>query len=350
MTLVLWLIAGVVLGVIAEQVVHAVQASRAGDAADAVGGPSRTKRKRSKWRIALISFLVLLLLAVAAGIGSWFWAQNKFNDIARVKVGPALRHGGGTGTNYLLVGTDARADVSGNRSDSMIILRLAGGKATMMSIPRDLWVTIANSGQQAKINASFNAGPENLIHTIDQNLSIPVDRYMEISFDAFGQLVDAMGGVVIDFPHPAFDTMSGLNVTTSGPVKLNGQQALAYVRSRHYTEIIDGKKVPDNQSDFGRQVRQQTFIRVVLAKLASSRNPISLARNSSKLADGLRIDDEMRFTDALRLGWNIAGKTPESVKLPTVPFRVDGQAALRLDQPGADRALAQFEGKSNTPS
>src|SRR4029077_3972569 len=101
---------------------------------------------------------------------------------------------------------DARAAVAGNRSDSMIIMRIAGGKATMMSIPRDLWVTIANSGRQQKINAAFNAGPQNLIHTIDQNLGIPVDRYMEISFDAFGKLVDGMGGVVINFPNPAFDT------------------------------------------------------------------------------------------------------------------------------------------------
>ena len=350
MTLVVVLVVGVVLGVVAEQVVHAVQASRAERSLDPADRPARTKRKRSKWKIALVCLLTLVLLVVVAGVGSWFWARAKFNDIERVEVGPALRHGGGTGTNYLLVGTDARAEVTGNRSDSMIVLRVADGKATMLSIPRDLWVTIASSGREQKLNAAFNDGPQNLIRTIDENLGIPVDRYMEISFDAFGSLVDAMGGVVIDFPHPAFDTMSGLNVTESGPVLLNGEQALAYVRSRHYTEIIDGEEVPDNQSDFGRQARQQTFLRVVLDKMASSKNPVTLARNSSKLANGLRIDDEMRFTDALGLGWDIAGKSPETVILPTAPFRIAGQAALQLDQPRADAVLAQYEGKGNTPA
>ena len=78
--------------------------------------------------------------------------------------------------------------------------------------------------------------------------------------------------------------------------------------------------MPDNQNDFGRQLRQQTFL-VVLAKLASSKNPITLAGNSSKLADGLRIDDEMRFTETVSLGWDIAGKTPETVRLPVLPLQ-----------------------------
>jgi LCP family protein required for cell wall assembly len=325
MTLVVWLVIGVVVGVIGEQIVHAVQVRREDEAIDPALRPDRPKRKRSKRKIALVSLLALVLVVVAVGVGSWFWARARFDQIERVEVGPALRHGGGSGTNYLL------------------------GKATMMSIPRDLWVTIADSGREQKINAAFNGGPQNLIRTIDQNLGIPVDRYMEISFDSFGALVDSMGGVTIDFPHPAFDTMSGLNVTESGPVTLNGEQALAYVRSRHYTEVVDGKEVPDNQNDFGRQARQQTFLRVVLAKLASSKNPITLATNSSKLADGLRIDDEMRFTDAVSLGWDIAGKTPEPVRLPVLPFRAGGQAALELDQPEADKVLAQFEGKADTP-
>ena len=283
-------------------------------------------------------------------MGSWLWARAKFDDIERVEAGPALRHGGGTGTNYLMVGTDARAEVSGNRSDSMIVLRLADGKATMMSIPRDLWVTIASSGREQKINAAFNDGPQNLIRTIDQNLGIPIDRYMEISFDSFGALVDAMGGVVIDFPHPAFDTVSGLDVKESGPVLLNGEQALAYVRSRHYTEIIDGEEVPDNQNDFGRQARQQTFLRVVLAKLASSKNPVTLASNSSKLADGLRIDDEMRFTDAVRLGWDIAGKTPEPVVLPTLPLRVAVRPPSSSTSPTPTRSSPSSRARATPPT
>ena len=88
---------------------------------------------------------------------------------------------------------------------------------------------------------------------MQQNLGIPINRYMEVDFVTFAGLVDAVGGVNIDFPYPAFDTQSGLDIKQTGASKLNGEQALAYVRSRHYTEIKeDGKPHEDPTADLGR--------------------------------------------------------------------------------------------------
>ena len=102
---------------------------------------------------------------------------------------------------------------------------------------------------------------------------------MEVDFVTFAGLVDAVGGVNIDFPYPAFDKQSGLDVKQTGSVKLNGQQALAYVRSRHYTEIKeDGKPHEDPTADLGRIGRQQDFMRAVMYKVASTQNPISLVQ------------------------------------------------------------------------
>ena len=69
-----------------------------------------------------------------------------------------------------------------------------------------------------------------LVDTITQSLGIPIDRYMEIDFVSFAGLVDALGGVTIDFPNPAQDEASGLFVPEAGDVELDGDQALAYVR------------------------------------------------------------------------------------------------------------------------
>ena len=260
MSLLLWLLGGVVLGVGGEQIVHRL---RPPDLAP--GGPRNRDpgtgrpRPRSRRRVVLISVGVVALVLVVSGIGIWLWASSVFNRIERVAVGPALSDGG-RGTNYLLVGTDNRAGVAGNRSDTILLLRIEGGKARMLSIPRDLYVTIANTGKKQRINAAYNSGAINLVRTVTAELGLPVDRYLEVNFVSFGGLVDAVGGVDIDFPNPAFDRSSGLDVKQAGRVRLDGKQALAYVRSRHFVEIVNGQEKSDPGGDLSREQRQQTFL------------------------------------------------------------------------------------------
>ena len=79
-----------------------------------------------------------------------------------------------------------------------------------MSIPRDLFVTIPGREGQHRINTAYNDGPATLIRTVQQSLGIPLDRYIEINFVSFAGLVDSLGGVTINFPHPATDPKSGL--------------------------------------------------------------------------------------------------------------------------------------------
>jgi LCP family protein required for cell wall assembly len=295
--------------------------------------------------------LVFSILWIVLLLGAWWWANSVFNSIERVEVSPVLSSSE-SGTNYLLVGSDSRENLdpdggggdapSGQRSDTIMVLHLGGDGAKMLSIPRDLYVEIAETGDSQKINAAYNGGPSRLIQTVTNNLGIPIDRYMEVDFNSFGGLVDALGGVTIDFPHPAFDVNSGLNVTESGPVELNGQQALAYVRSRHYTEVIDGQEVEDQRGDLGRVERQQKFLTAVFGKLGNARNPFTLTASASNLADGLRIDDEMSLMDAIRLAWRIRGLEPAPQLLPVTPDRNESGAVLLLNEDEAQPILDQF--------
>jgi LCP family protein required for cell wall assembly len=285
-------------------------------------------------------------------VGSFLYARSIFNRIDRVQVSESLtsaQHG----TNYLIVGSDSRANVTeegdagfngaeaptGQRSDTLMLLHLEGGKVRMLSIPRDLYVDIAGTGGKQKINAAYNGGPTRLVDTVTQSLGIPIDRYMEVDFVSFAGLVDALGGVTIDFKYPAHDVNSGLSVPKAGPVKLNGDQALAYVRSRHYTETIDGREVQDPTADLGRIVRQQAFLSEVFSELSKTRNPFTLARAASGMATGLRIDDKMSLFDALRLGWGMRGITPEALKLPVDNDRNEAGAVLILRQQEAEPIL-----------
>jgi anionic cell wall polymer biosynthesis LytR-Cps2A-Psr (LCP) family protein len=284
-----------------------------------------------RWRRVLAITAVLLLLAL---LGGYLWARSVWNRIDRVDVSAVLSDGG-SGTNYLIVGSDSRENLQegdpgfdpnagpgGQRSDTMMILHLEGGEAQMLSLPRDLYLEIADTGgDNAKLNSAYNGGPERLIKTVTGSLGIPVHRYMEVDFVSFAGLVD------------------GLGVTQSGPVELDGDQALAYVRSRTYTEVINGEQVEDPTQDLGRIERQQKFLRAVFSKLSDTKNPFALASAFSGLSSGLRIDDDMSMLDAFRLAWALRGIDSKTLVLPVDPDSNESGSVLILREDEAQPIL-----------
>ena len=300
--------------------------------------------------------LTLLVVLVAGGLLAFGWML--FGRIDRVPVSNALSPGVGGGTNYLIVGSDSRAGISGSdansgafldggvsgaRTDTIMVLRVEGKKSVLLSIPRDLWVQNADTGEYGRVNSTFQTSPATLIRTVEHQLGIPIQHYLEIDFPAFGTLVDSVGGITIDFPHPAQDRMTGLFVPRAGPNTLTGTQALAYVRSRHYEEMINGQWVADPTSDIGRTARQRVFLTTLMSKLGSTRNPIALRKIGSGVSSGLAIDDSMTYWQALRLAWTMKGFHPDSIALPTYPRTTSGGAAvLELKQPDAGPVLSEF--------
>jgi len=306
--------------------------------------------------------LFLVLLPVVLGVFGWFYASSKFDEIERVPVASVLSPAGGDGTNYLLVGSDSREAVTeagasdpnvqaggeapeGQRSDTMLILRTTSDGAKLLSIPRDLFVTLPD-GDEGRINGAFNDGPAALIQTIQNNLQIPVHRYVEVDFVTFSGLVDALDGITIGpeiIPCPAFDDHSGLPPIPAGPVTMDGPTALAFVRSRHYTQDCGDGPETDPTGDLGRITRQQAFLRTVMADAGASRNPFTLMDIADSVTGGLRIDDGMSLWQAIRFAWDMGRLDPVSVELPTEGFRSNaGAAVLRPVEPEAQAVLDQF--------
>lgn len=338
---------GLLGGVLAEQGWHRLRDPRAGMRSTGPGGVpaapvAPTRRRRRGRRILLSSLGALVVLGLAGATAGYLYAKSQFDKIEKVPVGDVLAGGSG-GTNYLLVGTDNRPDVPGNRSDTMLLLRTVGDKSVMMSLPRDLLVTIPGREGEHRLNAAYNAGPAALIRTVQESLGVPLDRYVEINFVSFAGLVDSLGGVTIDFPFPATDPKSGLDIERAGPQELDGEQALAYVRSRTYTEVRDGRLVTDATADLGRVQRQQAFLRAVLSEAGGSRNPFKLDRIGRSLRNGLKVDDAMSLIDAVRFAWSMGRLDPETLVLPTVATRTPGGASVLVQQePGAAAVLARF--------
>lgn len=163
-------------------------------------------------------------------------------------------------------------DGMGERSDTVMIIRVDPGakRVAVLSFPRDLWVEIAGRGT-SRINSAYEAGnPQVLIDTIYENFGVSTDHFIQVDFCAFKTLVDAVGGVDVPFEFPARDRNTGLLVEEPGCVNLDGDMALAYVRSRHYQyEDPPGSDdwSTDGTSDLGRISRQQDFLRRVLSAL-----------------------------------------------------------------------------------
>lgn len=314
----------------------------------------------------LPTFLVLALLTtVVAGAGTLIAARRVVDNVPRVAgVSEVLSATSGNIENYLLVGSDSRAlgdpntgetgDVTGNRSDTIMVLRVDSdtGTASILSIPRDLWVDRAGHDSKGRINSSYNDGPAALVQTVQGgDLRIPIHHYVEIDFSGFKTLVDALGGVQVCFWYPTRDFNTGLDIPEGGCYILDGTQGLAYARSRYYEEYRDGEWREDPTSDLGRSTRQRAFVNAVLqTSLAKVKaNPFSIGELVSSMGSAIRIDDEL---DPIGAGASLRTAVGDGLltySLPVVGETIDGNSVLLLGD-GAETVLAYFRGDGPAPA
>src|SRR5437879_3121880 len=153
----------------------------------------------------------------------------------------------------------------------MILVRVdpANKRATMLSIPRDLWVPVAGQGYTGKIDTAYQkGGVDSAIATVQNNFHVHIDDYVWIGLKGLVKLIDSMGGVNIVVTNPVMDgfypnDLDGSNpygyyrvALLPGPVHLDGVHALQYVRSRH----------GDLRGDFARSERQQQLLMAMKAQ------------------------------------------------------------------------------------
>ncbi len=220
----------------------------------------------------------------------------------------------------------------------------------LVSFPRDLWVAIPGIGH-AKINAAFNAGPQRMIETIEQDFDVPISHYLEVDFAGFRNMVNAIGTIPIYFAAPARDTKSGLAIAQAGCQHLDGDQALAYVRSRYYESFVNGKWQSDPTSDLGRIKRQQYFLRTLAQADVA---PCDQLRRGRRATCSTRCSRTSPATRSLGLSplraIAYAFHNPGGVETQTLPVNrqfIDGQDALVLDDAKAAPILARLRGIGN---
>jgi polyisoprenyl-teichoic acid--peptidoglycan teichoic acid transferase len=271
--------------------------------------------RRRRIAAGLAALLVLALVGLA---GAWGYTAFRFGQIGSVHV-PGLGRAPSDGSlNLLVVGSDTRQGVhgggfgeaGGQRSDVIIVVHLvpAARHASVLSIPRDLYVPVAGTGGSAKINSAFNRGPGQLVQTIQHSLGIPIHHYLLVDFDGFREVVDALGGISMYFPRPVRDdhhgrNESGLDVPRTGCQRLGGAQALALARSRYFQyQDAAGRWHADPGTDLGRIRRQQTLLRAMAARAAGRvTNPLRANALVGSVVGSLTKDDRLSVRRAVGL-------------------------------------------------
>jgi LCP family protein required for cell wall assembly len=223
----------------------------------------------------------------------------------------------------------------------------------IMSVPRDLWGPIPGHGSN-RINSAFDTGPALLVQTIQQDLGIPINHYVEVNFDSFRDISNAVGGVRFYFPTPAKDAFSGLTIPNPGCYTFQGDSALAFVRSRHYQYYLNGSWHYEALSDLARIQRQQAFVKKLIKKAEGEfTNPIALNSVIAGITKNLTVDNNFGTTLMLDLARDFrtmnVGLIP-ALTIPTYPYTTAGGAqVLGLQQPQASQAIAAFNSFGNTP-
>ena len=335
-------------------------------------GSKKAARRKHRWRRRILYGMAFIVFLAAAGAGGlYFYARYRYDEIPKIHSKHLVKQTTKPGEpfNVLLVGSDSRAfvnnptqvkafgdeaDAGGQRSDVTMVARFvpATKSVTVISIPRDLWVDIPQNSSDIsgmnRINAAYNSGPDLLIQTIESVLHIPINHYISVGFDGFSGMVNALGGVTMDFPTAVKDAYTGLDVTTTGCQIVNGTVALQLVRSRHLQYVNkNGYWEYDGLSDFSRIQRQDSFFRAVLAKVNTSiTNPLAINGFISAAVGNLAIDDTLTEGDLLHIATEFHGLSSSHLiteTLPTTSYVTDGGADVLLAaQPYASQMIAAF--------
>lgn len=328
-------------------------------------GARRRRERQQNW---LVVVAMVVMLGTAGFMGIARALDDSLADVRReLSLTSVLAEPNDQFVNFLVVGSDSRAgadpndpdfanvggegDVQGRRSDTLIVVNVekSTGIISLMSVPRDLWVTIGDSENTERINVAYREGAAVVVRTINRALGIPIHHYLEIDFQGFKQLVDAVGGVTVCVEHPTRDRNTGLYIRP-GCKNLDGVDSLAYARSRFFEEKVDGQWRMDGTSDIGRGKRQRLFT-ALLMQTAVNRtlsDPFRAGAVMRGATSALLVDERLDMVEFAQLMRPAAAGQLRRFSLDTFGDTVRGNSVLRIAE-SAGPVLVFYAGSGPAP-
>ncbi|MEI9913674.1 MAG: LCP family protein, partial [Candidatus Saccharibacteria bacterium] len=308
--------------------------------------PPKQKKKRSKKKIIGLTALAIIILAL---VGGGWDAWQLYHKLHKLNVGNLTASVGGA-ENILVAGSTNRCNlkvqnsqwgfcsdgVTGVNSDIIFIVHLVPSThtASLLSIPRDTFVPNARSGDEAfKIDAALYQGPTQLVTAVEQDFGIPIQHYAEVGFDGFVNIVNAVGGIKMNFPMPVYDSESYLNVQQPGCHELNGVEALQVVRARHLQykpATVTTSSVhywpQEAESDIARIARTHEFLKVLASTVAGKgvSNPLTDQKLIDAVAPQIQVDNGLSTSTMINLLQTFHAVDVNNVPEYTLPIVTPG--------------------------
>ena len=250
--------------------------------------------------------------------------------------------------NILLIGSDSRVNeraaaaagsTSDQRGDALVLIHIPADRQGMygVSIMRDLWVDIPGYGK-AKVNAGLELGGLPLMtRTVEALLGQHIDHTVMLDFQGFAAMTDALGGVDVDVERSFTGTVDDKVHFPAGVNRLNGLEALAFVRERH--AFTDG--------DFQRVRNQQIFLKAVMTKMASDgglADRDTVRKLVRTVLPHVTLDASFTAESLENLAFSLRNTDPARAVFFTLPtagmgFSRDGQSIV-LQDPAATAAVS----------
>lgn len=292
----------------------------------------KKKKKKTLRKFVLTPLLLLLLIGGAYAASLYFKAEQVANssfesldgtDLSEAVVDKTVKN-----ISVLFIGIDDSETRSGaTRSDALILATFnkEDNSMKLVSIPRDSYVYVPETGNYTKINHAYAyGGAKATIESVEHLLDIDVDYYVRMNFYAFIDVVDALGGVKVNVPYDLTEKdsndMETINLK-AGTQKLNGEEALAFARTRKQ----------DNDMERGK--RQQELIEAIISKATSAQSITKYADVLEAIGDNMKTD--LTFSQMkIYLSYFLTHSdlSVDSIQLAGSDSTIDGVYYYQLDE------------------
>ncbi|GMA45840.1 LCP family protein [Tetragenococcus muriaticus] len=287
----------------------------------------KTSRGKKILRIVLIILLILVLAIVGVAVKVYLDVSGSVGNTYESVDRPDSRE-----VNFdeeepfsvLLLGIDT-GDLGRNeqgRSDTMMVATVnpQENTSTLVSIPRDTYVDIADEGTQDKINHAYAFGGASMaMDTVSEFLDIPLDHYVSINMQGIQELVDAVGGVDVDND---LEFEQDGHTYNFGRIHLNGEEALGYLRMRH----------EDPEGDYGRQARQRAVVEGVIDQATSLSGVTQYRGILDAVEDNMRTDLSFANMREIALDYREAFSNVDQLQLEGEGFMQGGVSYQQIDE------------------
>lgn len=302
------------------------------------------KKKKKRLRPAVQVISLFLVLFMAFGYLGYKLADSWLGDLSIVssdvgETGTAAAEENSRKLTLLLMGVDSRQGEAA-RADTIMVafVDMDNRKMSLLSIPRDTYVHVPGHGNTKINHAHAYGGPDLMLETVSDFLGVPVNKYVELDFEGFVNIVNILGGVTMDIPQRMYRPSEGIDLRPGEGQFLDGNKALQFVRYRGY-----------KTADIGRIEAQQEFLKALADQAISLGTVVKLPSLINEVRENTNTNLSVKQMLGLAKIAKDAGTGQlETATLPGESVKIDGVSYWRAYEEETSDLIDEFLARNDS--